>query len=177
MSNFVFIATSLDGYIADKNGDIDWLHEYPNPTNDDLGYFAFIRQIDALLMGRATFEKVASFDCDWPYEKPVFVISNSMSDVPQGYEDKIRLVAGDVENVISQINAEGYKNLYIDGGKTIQSCLQADVIDELIITTVPVLLGEGIPLFGKLSQRRHFKHVSSESFLDHLVTNKFIRIK
>ncbi len=177
MSNFVFIATSLDGYIADNKGDIDWLNDYPNPNQDDLGYLAFMSQIDALLMGRGTFEKVASFDCEWPYEKPVFVISHSMSVVPEGYEDKIELVAGDIEDVISQIKAKGHENLYIDGGKTIQSCLQADVIDELIITTIPVLLGDGISLFGQLPQRRHFKHVSSKSYLDFLVTNRYIRLK
>ena len=88
MSNTVFIATSLDGYIADKDGGLDWLQSIPNPENLDMGYVDLIGRIDALVMGRKTFEKVCSFDCDWPYSKPVFVLSNSMKSIPEGYEGK-----------------------------------------------------------------------------------------
>ena len=88
MSNIVFIATSLDGYIADKDGGLDWLQSIPNPENLDMGWGDLIDRIDALVMGRKTFEKVCSFDCDWPYSKPVFVLSNSMKSKPDGYEGK-----------------------------------------------------------------------------------------
>ena len=94
MSNIVFIATSLDGYIADKDGEVDWLHFIPNPENLDMGYVDLIDRIDALVMGRKTFEKVCSFDCDWPYSKPVFVLSNSMKSIPEGYEGKAELIKG-----------------------------------------------------------------------------------
>ena len=79
MSNFVFIATSLDGYISDKNDGLDWLQSVPNPDNVDLGWGDFINRIDAIVMGRKTFEKVSGFDCPWPYPKPVFVLGNSLS--------------------------------------------------------------------------------------------------
>ena len=90
--NSVFIATSLDGYIADKNGGIYWLHSTPNPDNDDLGYGTFMTQIDALVIGRTTFETVCGFDMDWPYTKPVFVLSNSMTSIPKEYKEKAVLV-------------------------------------------------------------------------------------
>lgn len=77
--NSVFIATSLDGFIADKNGRIDWLHSIPNPENDDMGYVKFEEKIDALVIGRGTFETVLGFDVDWPYHKPVFVLSNKLT--------------------------------------------------------------------------------------------------
>jgi dihydrofolate reductase len=92
MTNRVFIATSLDGYISGKDGDLSWLESVPNPNNDDMGYNSFIESIDAILMGRITFETVCSFECDWPYKKPVFVISNTLNKTPAGYEDKIALI-------------------------------------------------------------------------------------
>ena len=81
--NTVFIATSLDGYIADINGGIDWLHEVPNPDNHDMGYKTFTSQIDGIVMGRTTFETVCSFDIEWPYQKKVFVLSNTLTKVPE----------------------------------------------------------------------------------------------
>ncbi len=138
--NKVFIATSLDGYIADKNGEIDWLHSIPNPDNLDLGYGEFTSQIDALVMGRTTFETVCGFDMEWPYEKPVFVLSNSLNTIPDEYKGKVELVKGDLKKVIEEIHSKGFNNLYIDGGKTIQSFLKEDLIDEMIITIIPYLL-------------------------------------
>ncbi|WDE06153.1 dihydrofolate reductase [Thalassomonas viridans] len=175
MSNIVFIATSLDGYIADRNHGIDWLHKIDNPENLDMGYLNHMARIDALVMGRNTLDIVLNFDCDWPYSKPVFVLSNTMTSVPAGYEDKIFLVKGPLKSVIKQLNQQGYRNLYIDGGKTIQSFLKEDLIDEMILTTIPVLLGGGIPLFGELETSLDFKHVKCERFLDAIVQNHFIR--
>lgn len=175
MSNIVFIATSLDGYIADKNGGIDWLHTIPNPEGNDMGYAKHVDSIDALVMGRNTLDMVLSFGIDWPYSKPVFVLSNTMTSVPEGYEDKVFLVKGALVEVLADIHAKGFKNLYIDGGVTIQNFLKEDLIDELIITTIPVLLGGGSPLFGDLNAPLHFKFVKSGTFLDVIVQNHFIR--
>lgn len=177
MVNIVYIATSLDGYIADKGNQIDWLHEVPNPEGSDSGFGAFMQRIDALVMGRNTFEKVISFDCEWPYPKPVFVLSNSLTSVPTGYEDKVSLVRGELKKVVSDLNEQGYNELYIDGGVTIQNFLKEDMIDELIITTIPIILGGGIPLFGELSQPLKFKHVESEHVSNILVKNRFVRCK
>ena len=93
MANRVFIATSLDGFTSDRDGALDWLHSVPNPDNLDFGYAAFMEQIDAIVMGRKTFETVCGFDCDWPYTKPVFVLSRSLTSLPEGYEGKAELIS------------------------------------------------------------------------------------
>lgn len=175
MSNVVFIATSLDGYIADKNGGVDWLHAIPNPEGNDMGYVKHVDSIDALVMGRNTLDMVLSFGIDWPYSKPVFVLSNTMTSVPEGYEDKVFLVKGELKDVLDEIHTKGFKNLYIDGGVTIQNFLKEDLIDKMIITTIPVLLGGGSPLFGDLETSMNFKCVNSEMFLDSIVQNHFVR--
>ena len=175
--NCVFIATSLDGFIADKNGGIDWLHAIPNPDQIDMGYGAFMAQIDALVMGRTTFETVCSFPIDWPYEKPVFVLSRTLTEIPAEYKDKVFLVKGTLTEILAHIHKEGFHNLYIDGGATIQSFLQEDLIDEMIITTIPVLLGGGAPLFGDLPQALDFECTASTIYLGKVVQNCFRRLR
>ena len=177
MSNIVFIATSLDGYIADKNGGLDWLQSIPNPDNLDMGWVNFIDRIDALVMGRKTFEKVCGFDCEWPYTKPVFVLSNSMKSMPEGYEGKAEPIKGSLPEVTEKIHQRGYKHLYIDGGVTVQGFLKEDLIDEMIITVIPILLGGGIPLFGELPKLVEFEHVKTEVFLSAIVQNHYCRKK
>lgn len=177
MANIVFIATSLDGYIADREGGLDWLQSVPNPDNLDFGWAAFMDRIDAIVMGRNTFEKVCSFDCDWPYSKPVFVLSNSMSSMPEAYEGKAELIKGPLPEVLGSIALKGYQHLYIDGGVTVQSFLREDLIDEMIITLIPTLLGGGFPLFGELPQHMAFEHVKTEVFLDAMVQNHYRRRK
>ncbi len=161
MSNIVFIATSLDGYIADKNNGIDWLHTLP--VADDL-YMEFeqhMENVDALVMGRNTYELVASFDMDWPYRKPVFVLSNSLSEIPFELQEKVSLITGELNEIVVQLKTQGFENLYIDGGITIQHFLAQDLIDEMIITTIPIVLGGGIPLFGTLDESLMFKCIAS----------------
>ncbi|CAE6917670.1 COG0262 Dihydrofolate reductase [Vibrio sp. B1REV9] len=175
MANIVFIATSLDGYIADKQGKLDWLQSVPNPDNIDTGFFSLMERIDGLVMGRNTLDVVLSFDCDWPYSKPVFVLSNTMTEVPQGYEDKAFLVKGELKDVLADLNAKGFNELYIDGGVTIQNFLKEDLIDEMVITCFPILLGGGAPLFGDLERPLNFKVTKSEVVLDTLVQTTYVR--
>ncbi len=177
MSNIVFIATSLDGYIADKDGGLDWLQSIPNPDNLDMGWATFIDRMDALIMGRKTFETVCSFDCEWPYSKPVFILSNSIKSIPEEYEGKAEPIKGSLSAVIETIHKKGHKHLYIDGGLTIQSFLKEDLIDEMIITVIPILLGGGIPLFRELSKPVEFDHVKTEVFLNAIVQNHYRRKK
>ena len=173
-TNKVFIATSLDGYIADKDGGIEWLHSIPNPDNNDMGYGKFISQIDALVMGRTTFETVCGFDI-WPYQKPVFVLSNSLNQIPRKLEGKAFLVNGSLKEIIEKIYKKGFYQLYIDGGRTIQGFLKEDLIDEMTITTIPYLLGGGIPLFSEHPKPLEFKCVDSKIYLDRVVQNYFVR--
>jgi dihydrofolate reductase len=173
--NKVFIATSLDGNIADKNGGIDWLYAIPNPNKNDMGYGEFFSQIDALVMGRTTFETVCGFDLEWPYDKPVFVLSNSLTDVPKEYESKAEIVKGSLKEILNKIHDRGFNSLYIDGGKAIQSFLKEDLIDEMTITTIPFLLGGGIPLFSEIPQRLEFECVNSIIYLEQVVQNHFVR--
>jgi dihydrofolate reductase len=174
MANYVYIATSLDGYVATKAGGIEWLMELPNPDNNDYGYAEFMKNIDALVMGRNTFEKVLTFG-DWFYKKTVFVLSNTLKDIPAELTGKVEIVNGDLEAIMKNLANRGFNNLYIDGGKVIQSFLQEDLIDELIITKIPVLLGDGIPLFGKFDQQMKFIHVKTEIFENGLVKSWYSR--
>ena len=120
MSNIVYIATSLDGYIADSDGGLDWLQTVPNPHQDDLGFNDFMAGIDALVMGRNTFDVVCGFGGEWPYPKPVFVLSSSLKEIPDEYRDKAELVSGSLDEVVASLHQKGFRNLYIDGGKTVQ---------------------------------------------------------
>lgn len=173
--NKVFIATSLDGFIADKNGEIDWLHSIPNPEGSDMGYGEFFSQIDALVMGRTTFETVCAFDMDWPYDKPVFVLSNTLKNVPAAYEGKAEIVNGTLIEILNKIYSKNCFQLYIDGGRTIQSFLQENLIDEMTITIIPYLLGGGIPLFTDLPKRLTFECVDTKIYLEKVVQNYFVR--
>lgn len=173
--NSVYIATSLDGYIADKNGGIEWLNSIAMPDNEDMGYGEFTNGIDALVMGRNTFETVLGFDVDWPYKKPVFVLSNSINEIPESHREKAHLVKGTLTEILEQIHKKGYSRLYIDGGITIQRFLKEDLIDEIIITIIPVVLGGGSQLFSELPGELAFELVESRVYLNQLVQNHFRR--
>lgn len=175
--NKVFIATSLDGYIADQSGGIDWLHAIPNPDNIDMGYGEFTAQIDALVMGRTTFETVCGFDMDWPYQKPVFVLSTTLTEVPESLIGKVHLLKGSLTEILQTIHSQGYNRLYLDGGKLIQSFLKEDLVDEMIITIIPTLLGGGASLFSDLSSPLDFECTDSKIYLGKVVQNHFKRVK
>ncbi len=176
MANFVYIATSLHGMIAGDEGDLKWLDEVPNPDGSDFGFAEFMGRVDGLLMGRNTFEKVLSFG-EWPYTKPVFVLSQTLTRVPDHLAGKAEIVSGALEDVFRSLHGCGIANLYVDGGKLIQSCLAEDLIDELIITRVPVLLGKGIPLFSELSGQMNFSHQSTEVVNNYLVKSRYLRMR
>lgn len=162
----VYIATSLDGFIARPDGAIDWLEQANAtvPAGEDCGYSTFMASIDALVMGRASFEKVLSFPA-WPYEdKPVYVLSASMRRLPPGTRATVSLLSAPPEEVVRIASAAGHRHLYVDGGRTIQAFLAAGLISELTITVVPVLIGSGIPLFGKLPADVGLRVVSTRTF-------------
>ena len=176
MTNYVYIASSLDGFIATIDGGLDWLNEIPNPDQSDYGYAEFISGIDAIVMGRNTFEKVLTFD-SWPYNKPVFVLSNSLDGVPDEIAGKAEITKGAIRNLVDNLKKRGFQNLYVDGGRVIQSFLEEDLINEMIITRVPILLGDGIPLFGKIKNSLKFSLTKTESFNETLVKSHYTRIR
>ena len=165
----------MDGYIAGKNGELDWLDLIPIPEGTEMGYVPLMDEIDALVMGKTTFEVVLNFGVDWPYKKHVFVLSNSLKTIPEDLKGKVTLIKGTPKEILQQIHSLGYFKLYIDGGKTIQDFLKADLIDELRITTIPILLGGGFPLFGELDRPLEFEHLKSEVHLNQLVQNHYRR--
>jgi dihydrofolate reductase len=165
----VFIATSLDGFIARPNGDLDWL---PPGGGEEHGYDAFIATVDALVIGRKTFETVLAFDT-WPYgEKPVFVLSTRPL-APAPSEAVVERMSGAPAEIVSQLGARGVEHVYVDGGITIQRFLQAGLIQRLTITRIPVLLGAGIPLFGALERDVVLRHVGTRQYASGLVQSEY----
>ncbi|OEK04888.1 dihydrofolate reductase family protein [Roseivirga misakiensis] len=173
--NCVYIGVSLDGYIADSNGSIEYLDTYTLSEGEDMGYYAFMDRMDALVLGRVTFETVLGFGVPWPYKKPVYVLSNTLEKIPEEYEGKVFLKGGELEDVLSEIHQNGHFSLYIDGGSTIQGFLRKDLIDEMIITTIPILIGGGHPLFGELDNNLKFICTETKLFNDKVVQSRFLR--
>ena len=171
MKASVFIATSLDGFIARQDGALDWL---PVNGGEPHGYTEFMATVDALVIGRKTFETVLAFDA-WPYEtKPVVVLSTSMSElkVPDGAVCDV--MAGTPHEIVTRLAQRGMKHLYIDGGLTIQGLLKAGLIQHFVITRIPVLLGSGIPLFGSLSHDIRLEHVATRSYPSGMVQSEYV---
>lgn len=168
----VFIATSVDGFIARSNGDIDWLTEGEG-SSGEFGYNDFIASIDAIVMGRHTFEKVLSFG-KWPYDLHVVVLSSQTPEIPDKLRQKVSHLSGSPAEIVNQLGGEGYDNLYIDGGKTIQQFLRAGFIQDMIITQIPVLLGEGIPLFGPVEKDIKLNHIFTKSFDNGFVQSRYV---
>ncbi len=174
MTTYVYIAESLDGLIADSSGGLAWLQVVPNPDNSDYGFAEFLSGVDAIVMGRRTFETVAGFD-DWPYSAPVIVLSESLSALPAAFEGRAEILRGDPRVIVASLEDRGYSNLYIDGGRTIQRFLDDDLIDEMIITRIPVLLGGGTPLFGSMSRPLSFIHHNTRALNSQLVQSRYVR--
>lgn len=177
MANIVFIATSLDGFIAEKDGGLDWITKIPNLDNNDCGFSELMNRIDALVMGRKTYEQVLSFDGKWPYSKMVFVLSKTLNTVEPSLKGKVEVINGGIKEIVDRLNEGGYNNLYIDGGKTIQSFLREDLIDEIIITKAPIKLNDGIPLFENKDHESKFELTSTERFENGLVQDCYKKIE
>ncbi len=153
-----FIATSVDGFIARKDGNVDWLHTAGNQTVDmgnqaDMGFYDYLKTVDCLIMGRNTMEVIANMNLSeeqWPYgDMRIIVLSSTVSEAPESLKGKISFFNGELRDLLAQLDADGFKHAYIDGGTTIQQFINEKLMNEMTIARVPVLLGEGIPLFGK----------------------------
>ncbi len=171
----VYIAASIDGFIARSDGDIEWLHnpEYESKEKPGLTYEEFIETVDAIVMGRNTFEKVLTFGF-WPYEgTPLIILTGKKLSIPDNLHGKVRTEGGDPVEIVSRLEAEGMQHLYIDGGKTIQQFLKARLIDEVTITWIPILLGSGIPLFNSIGIEIPLTHLETTSTDNGFVQTRF----
>lgn len=165
----VFIGTSLDGYIARPDGALDFL---PPGGGEPHGYDEFFASVDALVIGRKTYETVLAFDT-WPYGgKPVFVLSTRpIAPPPSGAS--VESMSGSPSDIAARLAARGVRHVYVDGGETIQRFLAEGLIQRLIVTRVPVLIGSGIPLFGALTKDIRLRHVKTRSYASGLVQSEY----
>ncbi len=170
MKTSVFVGTSLDGFIARADGSFDFLHG--SGGSEPHGYEEFFATVDALLIGRNTFETVLRFDT-WPYgTKPVFVLSSRpLRSSPPG--TGVERVSGPPAEVLAALASRNLKHVYVDGGVTIQHFLKAGAIDRLTISRVPVLIGSGIPLFGTLERDITLRHVATRVYASGLVQSEY----
>jgi dihydrofolate reductase len=171
----VFIATSLDGFIARPDGGLDWLDTANAlvPPGEDLGYKAFMSTVDTLVMGRGTFEKVLTFG-EWSYgDTPVVVMSHRASPLPPDLPQTVTCSQEAPRDLVKRLGAQGNRHLYIDGGITVQGFLAEGLIDDLTITVIPVLLGAGRPLFGPSPSDINLSHVSTHVYEFGFVQHKY----
>ena len=169
----VFIATSLDGYIADPDGGVEWLSTLPVIEGEDHGYAGFMAGVDALLMGGGTYRAVLGFG-DWPYTLPVVVLSTHLTqtDVPDALQGRVRILGVTPRAALETLAGEGARRVYLDGGQLITSALQDGLVQRLTITRVPVLLGRGLPLFGDTGPQR-LHHVETRSWPNGFVQSTY----
>jgi dihydrofolate reductase len=166
----VFIATSVDGFIARPDGGLDWL---PANGGEPHGYDEFMATVDAVVIGRKTFDTVLTYET-WPYEKRlVIVLSTQLSTVTVPDGAVCEVMSGLPRGIVARLSERGIQHIYVDGGFTIRGFLNAGLIQYLTITRVPVLLGAGIPLFGVLPRDIRLEHISSQSYPSGLVTSKY----
>jgi len=170
----LFIAMSLDGFIAKPDGDIRFLSAVEQ-ENEDYGYAKFLETVDTIILGRKTYDKILSMGSDWPYgDRNVFVLTRN----PHPATDKITFYSGSLPELISSVKSKDGKNIYCDGGaETIHQLLQEDLIDELTVSVIPILLGEGIRLFNGNYPEKKLRLVHCNSFEKGLVQLHYVGIK
>ncbi len=170
MTVSVFVGVSVDGFMARLNGDLDFL---PPGGGEPHGYDEFMASVDALVIGRKTFETVLAFAA-WPYgKKRVVVLSSRPVDLSAVRDGVVEQMAGPPAEIVAQLAARGIEHLYVDGGITIQGFLRAGLVQRLIVTRVPVLIGEGIPLFGAVPRDVQLRHVATRHFPSGLVQSEY----
>ena len=171
MTVSVFVGTSVDGFIARRNGEFDFL---PPGGGEPHGYDEFMASVDALVIGRKTFETVLRLAA-WPYgDKRVVVLSSRPINLSAARGGIVEQMAGTPAEIVSKLAASGAHHLYVDGGITIQEFLRAGLVQRLIITRVPVLIGEGIPLFGTLPRDMRLHHVATHQYASGLVKTEYL---
>jgi dihydrofolate reductase len=166
----VFVGTSVDGFIARPNGDLDFL---PAGGGEPHGYDEFLASVDVLIIGRKTYETVLAFP-EWPYgKKRVVVLGSRPMDFSARHGVVPEQMAGPPAEIVSKLALSGARHACVDGGITIQGFLRAGLVQRLIITRVPVLIGEGIPLFGALGRDIKLRHVATQHYRSGLVKTEY----
>lgn len=169
----VFVGVSLDGFLARENGDLDWMQGPGGAGGGDYGYDDFIKRIDVLVMGRGTFEKVLTFT-SWPYgEMPVIVLTHRPIRIPTKLRRTVESSSGAPKEILNRLVERGWLRVYVDGGRTIQAFLAAGVVDELVLSRLPILIGAGIPLFGPLPEDVRLTHVGTRPFAGGMVQSTY----
>lgn len=144
----LYIASSLDGYIARPDGSIDWLTSLPNPSSEDYGYTELLARISTIVMGRKTYDDIIGFDMEWPYSGlTTFVVSSDKSWMPRSPESY--LLQGEVKQALQKLKSDAEKDVWLVGGATlITAALRHKLLDTMIIAVIPTIIGAGIPLFS-----------------------------
>lgn len=181
LKGHVYIATSVDGFIAGKDGNLDWLNSQPTIDGEDFGFADFLRSVDVIIMGRNTFDVVTQFGKEaWAYgELPVIIWTRDVArvQVPEWLPKSVTArSAASPKDLWDELEAKGvYKHAYVDGGRTIQSFLNAGLIHRMTLTRIPILLGDGISLFsGNLPcKQTPLKHISTTSYPNGFVISKY----
>ncbi len=169
MQASVFCAASIDGFIAGPNDSLDWLNPY---EGDPHGYEEFIATVDAIVIGRRTFEIVLAFG-GWFYTKPVFVLSSTLKTLKLPEGAVCELLSGEPADIVKTLEQRGIHHIYIDGGIVIQQFLRAGLLDRMIITRIPILLGDGIPLFTTLPKQVRLRHIRTNTFKTGMVQSEY----
>jgi dihydrofolate reductase len=164
----VFIATSLDGFIARRDGSVDWLSVVERP-GEDYGYAHFFAGVDALVMGRRTYDTARGFP-SWPYGgKRCVVLTHDPPEARHGEQ----FHAGPPLPLLEQLHADGIRHIYVDGGAVIRQFLASDLIDDFTLSIVPVLLGDGIRLFEDGGPGKRLRLEASQAFPSGLVQTRY----
>ena len=169
----LYIAVSLDGYIAKSNGEIDWLSIVERP-GEDYGYSGFLKTIDTVILGRKTFDKILSLGVDFPHsDKICYVITRQ----ERKSEKNIVFYNGNPGELVVKLKTSPGQNIFCDGGaEIVNTLIKKDLIDEYIISTIPVFLGKGIRLFDDFRRKTDLKLLSSKSFSSGLVQSHYRRL-
>jgi dihydrofolate reductase len=175
VTGHVFIATSLDGFIARSDGGLDWLLSRDDP-GEDHGYDAFLKGMDGIVMGRGSFEAVRALGVPWPYPKPVVVLSRSLAPeaLPPDLRGHVEVTPEPPRPLCERLARQGWRRVYVDGGAVIRSFLAEGLIADMVLTRIPVLIGQGLPLFGSLPADLPLRHDTTHAYPSGLVQSRYL---
>lgn len=180
MQATVYCGVSVDGFIARPDGSVDFLDGFEPALIDgeptDMGFGALLESVDALIMGRNTFDMVIDSGFDWPYgETPVFVLTHRPLDIAAKLKELVEPVELEPAELLGVLSSRFVEHVYVDGGQTVQDFLREGLVDDIVVTTVPILIGEGIPLFGQLKADVRLELVETTTFSNGFVQHHYRR--